>query len=77
MTETTLQLIQTIITAVLSVSGCYKIISYRLKKIEERLDRHNNYAEKFGECQKDIAVINETLKNIESNLDEVKRKYGN
>lgn len=31
--------------------------SLRLKNIETKLDIHNGYAEKFGEIQKDIAVI--------------------
>lgn len=31
--------------------------SMRLDNIEKKLDIHNGYAEKFGDIQKDIAVI--------------------
>lgn len=32
-------------------------LEMRLTAVEEKLDRHNSYGDKFGEIQKDIAVI--------------------
>ena len=36
----------------------------RLKGVERRLDTHNNYAEKIGDIQRDIAVIKTEIKNL-------------
>lgn len=36
----------------------------RLARIEERLDSHNNYAEKFVEFGTDIAVIKNDIKTL-------------
>lgn len=36
--------------------------SMRLDSIEKKLDIHNGYAEKFGDIQKDIAVIRNDIK---------------
>ena len=36
----------------------------RLVGVEKRLDDHNNYAQKFGEIQTDIAVIKNEIKNL-------------
>lgn len=36
----------------------------RLDSIEKKLDIHNGYAEKFGEIQKDIAVIKRDIEHI-------------
>jgi hypothetical protein len=36
----------------------------RLAGVERRLDEHNNYASKFSEIQKDIAVIKNDIKTL-------------
>jgi len=36
----------------------------KLNRIESQLRVHNSYAEKFGEIQKDIAVIKTEIKNL-------------
>lgn len=38
------------------------LIEYRLQQLERKVDEHNDYAKKFGECQKDIAILKEDLK---------------
>lgn len=38
----------------------------RLESIEKKLDIHNGYAEKFGDIQKDIAVIKNEIENIKT-----------
>ena len=35
--------------------------SMRLDSIEKKLDIHNGYAEKFGDIQKDIAVVKKDI----------------
>lgn len=39
--------------------------SLRLDSIEKKLDIHNGYAEKFGDIQKDIAVIRNDIKHLQ------------
>lgn len=36
----------------------------RLDRVEKRLDEHNKYAEKFGDIQRDIAVIKTEIQNL-------------
>lgn len=36
----------------------------KLSRIEDQLRVHNSYAEKFGEIQKDIAVIKTEIENL-------------
>lgn len=38
----------------------------RLDNIEKKLDVHNGYAEKFGDIQKDIAVIKNDFENFKN-----------
>ena len=38
------------------------LIEYRLQQLEKKVDKHNEYAKKFGECQQDIAILKEDLK---------------
>lgn len=37
----------------------------RLDSIEKKLDIHNGYAEKFGDIQKDIAVIRNDIEHLQ------------
>ena len=34
-----------------------QLMNDRLDRLEKKVDEHNNYGKKFGEVQKDIAVI--------------------
>ena len=38
------------------------LIEYRLQQLEKKVDKHNEYAKKFGECQQDIAILKEDFK---------------
>lgn len=60
-----------IITGACSVLGQWLIsrerearLDERLKGVEHRLDTHNNYAEKIGDIQCDIAEIKTEIKNL-------------
>lgn len=60
-----------LITGVFSVMGQWLIsrerearLDERLKGVEKRLDTHNNYAEKIGQIQVDIAELAVEIKNL-------------
>ncbi len=40
------------------------LIDKRLNSMEEKIDIHNGYAEKFSEIQTDIAVIKNDIQNL-------------
>ena len=42
----------------------YALQEEKLSRIENQLRVHNSYAEKFGEIQKDIAVIKTEIENL-------------
>lgn len=61
-----------IIGALASVVGSYSLVNYRLKKLEEKVDKHNAWGEKFQAQVTDIAVIKNDIsyiKNAISKLD--------
>lgn len=71
MNEATIGLIAAVITALCSLAGTYfanrknqALVEYRLKKLEEKVDKHNNLIERtyilegqMAECQHDIRDI--------------------
>lgn len=63
--------IASVISAVLLNRKTTALMEYRLSKVEEKLDSHNGYAEKFaattdsiGKIKTDIAVIKTSLQYI-------------
>lgn len=42
------------------------------KKIKERLDEHNHYAEKFADTSKELAVMNERYKTMQKDIEYLK-----
>lgn len=48
--------------------GGIKLISYRLEQLEKKVDKHNNFAERMPVVEEKIRVINNRLKDIESEL---------
>ena len=63
-----------VITGLFAVLGQWLIsrerdarLDERLKGVERRLDTHNNYAEKIGLIQIDIAALATEIKNIKEN----------
>lgn len=71
MSETMLAVISAIITGLCSLAGVYfanrknqALVEYRLKKLEEKVDKHNNIIERtfilegqMKECQHDITDL--------------------
>lgn len=54
-------------TCIGTLSGI-KLISYRLEQLEKKVDKHNNFAERMPVVEEKIRVINNRLKDIESEL---------
>ena len=52
-----ISLIGVICSAVTSL----QLVNWRLKKLEEKVDKHNSYSDKIAEMGTDIAVIKNTL----------------
>ena len=51
-----------------SFGGIYassKLTNYRLKKLEEKVDKHNQFAEKIPVIKEQIKVINHRIEDIE------------
>ena len=63
-----------IIGAIASVIGSATLVNYRLKKLEEKVDKHNGYSDTIASMKTDIAVIKNDLsyiKNAISRLEKV------
>ena len=67
---------ETIIVAILSLlgtlSGAYfanrkasALISYRLEQLEKKVDKHNQVIERTFQLEKNMAVINQRLDDVE------------
>lgn len=71
MSTSVVAVIVAVITGLFSVTGQWLIsrerearLDERLKGVERRLDTHNNYAEKIGQIQVDIAELSVEIKNL-------------
>ena len=42
-----------------------KLTSYRLKKLEEKVDKHNNFAERIPVVEEKIKVLNHRIEDLE------------
>lgn len=51
-----------IISAIVLNRKTQALMEYRLTQVEERLDKHNHYAEKLGDIAISIARIQEDIK---------------
>lgn len=67
-------IIVAIIGAIASVIGSATLVNYRLKKLEEKVDKHNGYSDIIAKMQTDIAVMKNDMsyiKNAISRLEKV------
>ena len=46
-----------IIGAIVSLIGSASLVSWRLSRLEEKVDKHNGYSDTIAEMKTDIAVI--------------------
>lgn len=54
--------IPTVITTILSNSKHNAIIDYRMDKIEEKQDKHNNLIERTYKLESEVKVLKESIK---------------
>ena len=56
-TEVVVSVLGIILSAILSLN----LVNWRLKKLEDKVDEHNKYSDRFANMATDIAVIKNTL----------------
>lgn len=52
-----------------SIVASYSLVNWRLKKLEEKVDKHNAWGEKFQTQVTDIAVIKNDISYIKQMMD--------
>lgn len=55
-----------IIGAIASVIGSATLVNWRLKKLEDKVDKHNGYSDKIASITTDIAVIKNDMTYIKN-----------
>ena len=63
------EIIVALISAAASIIGSYSIMNYRLKKLEEKVDAHNAWGEKFQSQTTDIAVMKNDISYIKQSIE--------
>lgn len=62
-----------IIGAIASVLSSATLVSWRLKKLEEKVDKHNGYSDKIASMQTDIAVIKNDMTYIKNAISRLEK----
>lgn len=60
---------ENIIIALLGVVASMGLVNWRLKKLEEKVDKHNAWGEKFAQQNTDIALIKQDIGYIKKAID--------
>lgn len=63
-----------IIGAIASVLSSATLVSWRLKKLEEKVDKHNAYSDKIASMTTDLAVIKNDITYIKTALTRLEAK---
>ena len=59
-----LALAGTVIGSSLGVVQANKVVNYRIEQLEHKVDKHNNLIERTYNLEKEVAVIEEELKDL-------------
>ena len=51
-----------------------KLIAYRIEKLEEKVDKHNQVIERTYKLEEDTAVLDEKIKVANHRIDDLERK---
>ena len=62
-----------IIGAIVSIISSASLVNWRLKKLEEKVDKHNAYSDKIASMQTDIAVIKTDLTYIKNAISRLEK----
>ncbi|MCH5317726.1 MAG: hypothetical protein J1E05_07085 [Eubacterium sp.] len=46
-----------------------KLTSFRIEKLEEKVDKHNNFAERMPVIEEQIKAVNHRIDSLESKID--------
>lgn len=65
------EIVVALISATASIVGSYSIMNYRLKKLEEKVDKHNAWGEKFQSQSTDIALIQKDISYIKQSIERI------
>ena len=60
-----------ILGAIVSVISSASLVNWRLKKLEEKVDKHNGYSDTIAKMQTDIAVMKNDLTYIKKAIDKL------
>ena len=60
-----------IIGAIVSILSSASLVNWRLKKLEEKVDKHNGYSDTIAKMQTDIAVMKNDLTYIKKAIDKL------
>lgn len=63
-----------LIGAVASVLSSAALINWRIKKLEEKVDKHNAWGQKFASYTTDIALIQKDIQYIKEWIKELKHE---
>ena len=63
------EVVVALIGAIVSIVGSYSLVNYRLKKLEEKVDKHNGFADKIAQTTTDIALIKKDIQYIKEALE--------
>lgn len=63
-----------LIGAVASVLSSATLVNWRIKKLEEKVDIHNGWGEKFSSYATDIALIQKDIQYIKESIKELKHE---
>lgn len=63
-----------ILVAVIQHKKTDALIEYRIKELEEKVDKHNNLIERTYELEKQSAVVNRELKTVGHRITDLEKK---
>lgn len=58
-----------LITGTLSIIASASLVNWRLKKVEDKVDEHNGYAQKYAETHEDVALIRKDVEYLKEKVD--------
>jgi hypothetical protein len=71
-----LALIGTLTGAYLSNSKTKALLAYRLERLEERVNKHNNLVERTYRIEEDQEILKEKIKVANHRIDDLEREKG-
>lgn len=64
----------TLMGTVISVTTLNSKTLYRIEQLEKKMDKHNSVIERTFVCEKAIDILDEKVKNVTQDIEELKEK---